>query len=101
LLGLCWGQHLHGESGGNSVTKLRASDGTTLGTFVVGSLPFGVVFDGTNIWVINSDSNSVTEMRASDGKILGNFAVGHDPEGVASDGANIWVANHLSRTISK
>jgi DNA-binding beta-propeller fold protein YncE len=35
------------------VTKLRASDGTVLGTFAVGSNPVGVAFDGANIWVGN------------------------------------------------
>ncbi len=39
----------------NSVTKLRASDGTVLGTFpVAGPNPAGVAFDGANIWVANS-----------------------------------------------
>jgi hypothetical protein len=35
----------------NTVTKLRASDGLTLGTFPVGRAPFGVAFDGANVWV--------------------------------------------------
>src|ERR1700736_3546180 len=35
----------------NTVTKLRASDGSNLGTFAVGNFPVGVAFDGANIWV--------------------------------------------------
>jgi DNA-binding beta-propeller fold protein YncE len=45
------------NSSGNTVTKVRASDGTLLGTFALGAGPVGaafVVFDGANIWVTNS-----------------------------------------------
>ena len=54
-----WGLAFDGASiwvtggGGSDVTKLRASDGTNLGTFPVGSGPRGVAFDGANIWVAN------------------------------------------------
>ena len=34
------------EVNGYNVTEIRASDGTLLGTFAVGSLPGGVAFDG-------------------------------------------------------
>ena len=37
----------------NNVTKLRASDGATIGTFTVSSLPSGLAFDGANICVAN------------------------------------------------
>ncbi len=46
----------------NNVTKLRASDGTTLGTFAVGTSPHGVAFDGANIWVANDSSNTVSKL---------------------------------------
>ena len=48
--------------GSNNVTKLRASDGTNLGTFPVGGNPPGVAFDGANIWVTNSNSGTVTKL---------------------------------------
>jgi DNA-binding beta-propeller fold protein YncE len=83
----------------NNVTKLRASDGTTL-TFPVGTNPFGVAFDGANIWVTNNGSDTVTKLSSSGAK-LGTFAVGTNPFGVAFDGANIWVANQGSATVSK
>src|SRR3989338_6431574 len=54
------------NSGSNNITKLRASDGTILGTYAVGFYPDGVAFDGANIWVANSGSNNVTKLRASD-----------------------------------
>jgi hypothetical protein len=80
------------NTGGNNVTKLRASDGANLGTFAVGSNPRAVAFDGANIWVANAGGNNVTKLRASDGANLGTFAVSN-PSAVAFDGANIWVAN--------
>ena len=45
---------------GDAVTKLRASDGANLGTFPVGSGPYGVAFDGANVWVTNQALNSVS-----------------------------------------
>jgi len=79
----------------NSVTKLRASDGTTLGTYTVGTYPWGICFDGTNIWV-TVGSNGITKLRASDGTILGNYTVGTGPMGICFDGTNIWVVNNGS-----
>jgi len=50
------------SQGNNTVTKLRASDGTNLGAFPVGSVPEGMAFDGANVWVANGDSNTVSKM---------------------------------------
>jgi DNA-binding beta-propeller fold protein YncE len=69
--------------------------------FPTGSFPYGVAFDGANIWVTNFSSNNVTKLRASDGANLGTFPTGSGPFGVAFDGANIWVANSGSNTVSK
>ena len=70
-------------------------------SFQVGGLPFGVAFDGANIWVTNAGANFVTKLRASDGANLGNFSVGSASLGVAFDGVNIWVANQGSNTVTK
>ena len=43
----------------NTVTKLQASDGTNLGTFSVGSMPSGLIYDGNN-----AGRNSVTRIPA-------------------------------------
>ena len=87
--------------GSGNVTKLRASDGATLGTYAVGSAPIAIAFDGTNMWVANYFDNSVTELRASDGATLGTYAVGGNPYSIAFDGVNMWVANANSNTVSK
>ena len=59
--------------------KLRASDGANLAPSPWGAVPYGVAFDGANIWVTNVGSDTVTKLRASDGANLGTFAVGIDP----------------------
>ena len=79
-------------AGSNTVSKLGVSDGTTLGTYPVGAGPYGVAFDGVNIWVTNQGGNSVTKLQASNGALLGTYAVGASPAGVAFDGANVWIA---------
>ncbi|NUQ47215.1 MAG: hypothetical protein HUU22_14420, partial [Phycisphaerae bacterium] len=84
------------------ISLLRWYDAIQTGqTFAVGSNPYGVAFDGANIWVTNSGSSNVTKLRASDGAYLGTFAVGSTPLGVAFDGANIWVANYFSNNVTK
>jgi hypothetical protein len=89
------------NGGSNNVNKLRASDGTILGTYAVGTHPLGICFDGTNIWVADSDSDNVTKLKASDGTIMGTFMVGDYPDGICFDGANIWVANNGSNDVTK
>ena len=89
------------NSGDGTVTKLRAADGTSLGTFKVGNLPNGVTFDGANVWASNGADNTVTKLRASDGKNMGTFKVGQMPFWMAFDGENIWVANFNDGTVSK
>src|SRR5580658_7795473 len=67
----------------------------------VGSQPYGVAFDGANIWTANFGDNTVTKLRANDGEELGTFKVGAAPYGVTFDGANIWVSNVGDGTVSK
>ena len=70
-------------------------------SFKVGDNPYGLAFDGANMWVSNNGDNTVTKLRANDGASLGTFNVGGAPMGVAFDGANIWVVNSSPNTVSK
>jgi DNA-binding beta-propeller fold protein YncE len=80
----------------NSITKLRASDGTPLAT-IPGSPanglngPRGLAFDGANIWVTNNNAHTVSEFRASDASFVRVFTISTQAFGVAFDGANVWV----------
>ena len=66
--------------------------------FTVGTSPYGMAFDGANIWVANNSGGSVTEIRASDGSVLNNFAFSY-PSGVAFDGTHIWVSSNLGNSV--
>jgi hypothetical protein len=45
------------------VTKLRAADGTILGTFSSGGVgSFAVAFDGASIWVTNFNTDTVAKL---------------------------------------
>jgi DNA-binding beta-propeller fold protein YncE len=50
------------NQGSYDVTKLRASNGSLLGTFGVGNTPKGIAFDGANIWVPNLNSGSLSKL---------------------------------------
>ncbi|MBL8182870.1 MAG: hypothetical protein JNL64_14815 [Blastocatellia bacterium] len=88
------------NNGAGNVTKLRASDGTNLGTFTVRNDPRSAAFDGSYIWVTNRGNSNVTKLRASDGVSLGNFPVSLPPSGIAFDGANMWVT-HSAGSVTK
>ena len=48
----------------NTVTKLRASDGTVIGTYNVGHRPVALAFDGASLWVANYLSDNVMKARS-------------------------------------
>jgi len=79
----------------NSVSKVRASDGTVMGTFMVGHAPLAVVFDGASIWVFNQDATiggTVMILRPSDGAKLYTISPVTSPMGALFDGTNMWVS---------
>ena len=60
-----------------------------------------MAFDGTNIWVANSDSGTVSKINPVSNAVTATVNVGSYPRGVAFDGTNIWVTNVGSGTVSK
>jgi len=48
------------NSGDNTLTQIRVSDGALLATFATGLDPAAVLFDGAQIWVANKGSNTVS-----------------------------------------
>jgi hypothetical protein len=65
----------------------------TAAEFSVGQQPTGAAFDGTDMWIANSQSGNVTKLRAGDGLALGTYEVGGTPSWITFDGANMWVNN--------
>jgi YVTN family beta-propeller protein len=70
-------------------------------TVAVGSAPGYVVFDGTNIWVTNTNSNTVSKIDPIANNVIATVAVGSRPNGIVFDGTNIWVANTGQNFLSK
>ncbi|MGC8493956.1 MAG: hypothetical protein ACP5SH_19715 [Syntrophobacteraceae bacterium] len=66
----------------------------------IGIAPYGVAYDGTNIWVANYSRDTVTKLRAGDGSLVGTYKV-PGPWGMAFDGENIWVASYSGGTVTK
>jgi hypothetical protein len=94
------------NNGNANVMKLRASDGTILGTFN----PFNpgtthnltaMAFDGANMWVVDSFTGLVGRVRVSDGANVVGAAVGTTPGSIAFDGSNMWVVNNGDNTVTK
>jgi YVTN family beta-propeller protein len=83
------------------VTKLRASDGLTLGTYEVGTRPISADDDGKHIYVTNNNSDTVTKLRESNGVVVAYVQVGDGPFGIAFDGSSLWVANFGSNNVMK
>jgi hypothetical protein len=85
-----------------ATTAAEREGSYTVETFRVGSAPFGLAFDGANIWVANGGSDTVTKLRASDGNLIASYkSGGRDTEGVVFDGASIWVSNYVNSSVSK
>jgi outer membrane lipoprotein-sorting protein len=97
-----WVVNNHNCACPGTVSKVRVSDKTTLGTYPVGDGPIFALFDGSNVWISNRDSHNVTKLQASDGALLGTFPTGGlSPHWMTFDGSNIWISNSGSNTLAK
>jgi hypothetical protein len=83
------------------IAQLKWYLSNTSTQFPVGSQPYGLCFDGANIWSANFGDNTVGKIQANDGTVLGTFKVGNEPFGVTFDGANVWVSNLADATVTK
>jgi hypothetical protein len=63
---------------------------------------FGVIYDGTNIWVTDNVTGTVDKLHKldSNGATLLSVDVGNAPLYPFFDGTNIWVPNRNSNTVS-
>lgn len=82
-----------------AILKWYAANKTT--AFASQSGPWGMAFDGANMWVANSVSNSVSKFRVSDGVNLGNFYIGHPAQLLAYDGVSIWAGDGGTGKVTK
>ncbi len=89
------------SGGGDQVTEL-ACDGSTVGTFSVGSNPSGIAIDQRgNVWVTDFGSAQVTELSSS-GNVIGTYGTGSDPSGIAIDANDdVWIADYGSSQVTE
>src|SRR4051794_26386353 len=67
-----------------------------------GNNPFGLAFDGTNVWIANSGSDSVSKMNPATGTMTETaLPAGSLPLEVAFDGTNMWVTDNGTGKVSK
>jgi DNA-binding beta-propeller fold protein YncE len=83
-----------------SVTKIRTSDGATIGNFPVGGCAYALTFDGDHIWVGNLNG-TINKLAASDGRNLETIPGPYGLEDIIFDGANIWTTTADSNLVSK
>ncbi len=93
------------STAGNSVTVLRASNGTLLQTLTGNGLstPRTAAFDGERVLVTNNGNDSVSLWKGADLTPLGSFptGTGSGPIGACSDGVDFWVGLNLSNQLAR
>jgi DNA-binding beta-propeller fold protein YncE len=71
---------------------MLASTGAIVGVYASGAVnaPYGVTYDGANIWVTNGNVQYVTKILASTGAVVGTYLSGVYSNFMAFDGTNLW-----------
>ena len=65
--------------------------------------PYGIAFDGTNIWTANNSTSNVTRINPGTGAGV-NFALpagATGPIGIGFDGTNIWSADTTTANVTR
>ncbi len=84
----------------DTVNVINARNDTLIGSPIhVGSVPRGIAFSGSAVWVADSGDDNVD--RIVDGQVVKTIPVGHRPTGVAFGANAVWVANELDNTVSR
>ncbi len=81
------------------MSKIDPEDGSRV-DYPTGNQPWGLAFDGEDIWITNSVDGTVSKMNPDDGSRV-DVPTGSIPRGVTFDGTYIWVANNGDDTVSR
>jgi DNA-binding beta-propeller fold protein YncE len=93
------GNFIWTANGGGSVSKLDPATGA-VDTFTSGFIePWGILYDGANIWVTDSAAGTLLKLNPN-GTIALNIPVGTMPHFPIFDGTNIWVPNAGSDSVT-
>jgi DNA-binding beta-propeller fold protein YncE len=63
-------------------------------------IPTGLIYDGTNIWVIDQGDNKIKKLNGGGSIVLQEASVGGSPQHPVFDGTNIWVPNFNNDTVT-
>jgi Collagen triple helix repeat (20 copies) len=97
-------------SAGGNLTKIDPSSTTPVTTTsyplepaTTNPYPFGIAWDGTQLWVADSNTGTVLTVNPSNGQVtpIGTANPFNVPKCVAFDGASIWVTNSYAGTVTK
>ena len=87
---------------------MSANDGSWVQTISGGSYgfdaPYGITYDGSDLWVTNVFGNSVTELAGS-GSFVRTLSGGSygfvEPTFLAFDGTDVWVTNQSGKSVTE
>ena len=82
------------DSISDKIYKLT-TDGIIVANFTSpGTAPYGLTFDGTNLWLADSDTDMIYKLNPVDGSVIDSFtSPGTDPRGLTFDGTYLWYNN--------
>jgi hypothetical protein len=94
-----WTANNKGSTGNVSIVTPGASIPWSVTTVTGFGVPYGVLFDGADIWVTDQSANQLYRLDAN-GTIVQAVPVGGDPLAPVFDGTNIWVPNYIGNSVS-
>ncbi len=84
------GQYIWTANAGGSISRVDPDTGATT-NFTPGiNSPFGILFDGANLWVTDSNAGMLCKLNSS-GAVVQRVGFGGLPTFPVFDGSNIWV----------
>ena len=82
------------------IIKISRSTGAILGSYAAGPVPWGIISDGTYVWVVNNPGY-LTKLSKT-GVLLASYDSGGTTAGsVATDGTFLYLSHYQSGNISK
>ncbi len=89
----------------NEVIRFDPASGSVVAKIPVGSFPFGIEFDGSNMWVSNLVDpdqglpGSVTKIRTADNTVVGTYHAGVGVRHLHFDGQSLWVSSSATSQV--
>jgi hypothetical protein len=66
----------------------------------VGNFPWGLAFDGANVWVANFEDETITAVHARHGTTRGTFRDSFCPLNLGFGGGFVWAADSCNESLT-